>query len=322
MKKIWIFAERQLDVIHSCFYELLGKAKELYPDGEMTALYFDGNERCLEELKRSGVNRIILAKHPKLEEYEPEYFAEAMADAVKKEQPDILLIGATAIGSELAPTVAAKCETGLAAHCADLCTDENGGLVTLIPAFGGKLLGEIMIPDTLPAMASVKPGIFERKEIKIPDSVEMECMDTAFLDHLDSHITLIGLENEVHQGENIENAEVILCAGLGIQSKENWEKAQKLAKALKGVLGYTRPAVDMGYVSNEDHMIGTSGKMVHPKLYISIGVSGAAHHTCGMRGSQVVISVNSDPTAEIFKVSDYKLVGDSTAVLEELLKCL
>ena len=322
MKRIWIFAERQIDVIHSCFYELLGKAKELYPDAEMTALYFDGNERCLEELKRSGVNRIIHAKHPRLEEYEPEYYAEAMEDAVKKKQPDILLIGATAIGSELAPTVAAKCETGLAAHCADLCTDENGELVSLIPAFGGKLLGEIMVPATFPAMATVKPGIFERKDVEIPASVEAESMDTAFLDRLDSRISLVGMEDEPHQGENIENAEVILCAGLGIHSKENWEKAQKLAGRLKGVLGYTRPAVDMGYVSNEDRMIGTSGKMVHPKLYIGIGVSGAAHHICGMKDSQVIISINSDPTAEIFKISDYKLVGDSTAVLDELLKCL
>ncbi|MDO4305395.1 MAG: electron transfer flavoprotein subunit alpha/FixB family protein [Eubacteriales bacterium] len=198
----------------------------------------------------------------------------------------------------------------------------NGELVTIIPAFGGKLLGEILIPEKRPAMATVKPGVFSRYEISEAENVQMIDADTTFLNEYKSKITLVSIQKEEEQSDNIETAEVVICAGLGISSEENWEKAKALARILKGKLGYTRPTVDMGYAEDESAMIGTSGKMIHPKLYIGFGVSGATHHVCGMKDSKTIISINTDENAAIFDVSDYKLVGDCGMILDDLLKVL
>lgn len=323
MKNIWIFAEQNNGIIHPVYFELLGKARALYPDENLTAVVFgENNEALVDILKATGANSVISAEHEKLSSYHPDYYAVMLAQLEKDYQPEIVFAGATAIGSELAPSVAAKLQTGLAAHCADLCTDENGGLVTIIPAFGGKLLGEIMIPEKKPAMATVKPGVFGRCDLSQQENVSIIKADTSCLDEYKSKITLIGIQKEENTTDAIEDADVVICAGLGISSKENWKKAEELAKLLKGKLGYTRPAVDMGYAGDESAMIGTSGKMIHPKLYIGFGVSGATHHVCGMKDSKIIISINSDENAAIFSVSNYKLVGDSGVILDELLKAL
>lgn len=323
MKNIWIFAEQTNGIIHPVYFELLSKAKTLYPVGNMTAVVMgSGKENVVNKLKMTGVDTIISAEHEKLSVYHPDYYAVMLEQLAKEYQPEIILIGATAIGSELAPSAAAKLQTGLAAHCADLCTNEKGELVTIIPAFGGKLLGEILIPEKRPAMATVKPGVFGSGNLEPQENVAVIKANTSCLDEYNSKITLSGIHEEENRGNAIENADIVICAGLGISSKENWKKAEELARLLKGKLGYTRPTVDMGYVNDESAMIGTSGKMIHPKLYIGFGVSGATHHVCGMKDSKTIISINSDDQAAIFDVSDYKLVGDSGMVLDELLKSL
>ena len=323
MKNIWIYAEQNNGIIHPVYFELLGKARTLYPDGNLTAVVLGAdNEKAVELLRDSGANAVISAEHEKLSAYHPDYYAVMLAELAKVYKPEIILTGATAIGSELAPSVAAKLQTGLAAHCADLCTDEKGELITIIPAFGGKLLGEILIPEKRPAMATVKPGVFGRCELSQPENVSVINADTYCLDAYKSRITLAGIQKEDNENDAIEDADVVVCAGLGIGSLENWKKAEKLAKLLKGKLGYTRPMVDMGYVEDESAMIGTSGKLIHPKLYIGFGVSGATHHVCGMKDSKMVISINSDEKAAIFNVSNYKLVGDSGIILDKLLQAL
>lgn len=270
MKEIWIFAEQNCGIIHPVYFELLSKARTLYPEEHLTAVVLGlDNKAAVDGLKTSGANAVLSAEHEKLSSYHPDYYTVMLAKLAKVYQPDIVFAGATAIGSELAPSVAAKLQTGLAAHCADLCTDENGGLVTIIPAFGGKLLGEIMIPEKKPAMATVKPGVFSRCELAVPENVSVVKADTYCLDEYNSRITLAGIQKEESDSDAIEDADIVICAGLGISSKENWEKAEELAKLLKGKLGYTRPAVDMGYAEDESAMVGTSGKMIHPKLYMS-----------------------------------------------------
>lgn len=323
MKNIWILAEQARGVVHASYFELLGKAKEIYPGEALTAVVMDGGEEAiLPVLKSSGVDSVIRASHEKLASYHPDYCADTLARLAKTYDPDVIFAAATPIGSELAPTVAAKLGTGLAAHCADFCVDERGGLVTIIPAFGGKLLGEIMIPEKRPAMATVKPGVFARKNVPAPASVTVIDADVSFLDTASSKITPLGVEAEAAAQGKVEEAEIVVCAGLGIRSHENWEKVNKLAALLQGAVGYTRPMVDIGYIDHEEGLIGTSGKMIHPKLYIGFGVSGATHHVCGMKNSALVININSDEKAPVFDVSDYKLVGDSGAVLDELLSLL
>lgn len=323
MQKIWIFAETDGAAVHASFYELLTKARSLYENEELTAVVIGAEpQAAAETLKTSGVDQIICAAHEKLGTYHPDYYARTLTELGQIHQPDVFLMSATIIGSEVAPTVAARFSTGLAAHCSDICLDGQGGLVAIIPAFGGKLLGEILIPKKRPAMATVKPGVFEKKELPVPKKVEVAYADTSFLDDCESGISLVDTEPLEVSKDAIDKAEIVVCAGLGIASQENWDKAQELARLLGGSLGYTRPAVDMGYAKDESSMIGTSGKMVRPVLYIGFGVSGAAHHVCGMKDSKTIVSINKNEKADVFHVSDYKLVADSGEVLDELLQAL
>lgn len=323
MKNIWIFAEQINSVIQPIYFELLNKSKELYPNESLIAVIIGyNNKEAIETLRNSGVSTIINAEHEKLFAYHPDYYAKTMEVIARQHQPEVILIGATPLGSELAPSVAAKLKTGLAAHCVDLCVDKKGDLITLIPAFGGKLLGEIIIPESRLTMATVKPGVFQWQVLQAMESVTTLNADTSFLKNYNSKITLVGIQEDTVQEANLEDAEIVICAGLGISSKENWKKVTQLAKQLRGTLGYTRPVVDMGYVENESAMIGTSGKVIHSRLYLGFGVSGATHHVFGMKDAKTVISVNSDPEAAIFKVSDYKVVGDSGQILDELLEAL
>jgi electron transfer flavoprotein alpha subunit len=326
-KDVWIFAEQNDGTINSSFYELLTKMKELFKDSTeklnlVAVLFGKENDSAIEELRKSGVDTVLSVEHEKLSLYHPDYYASTLYELAEAQKPEIVLISATAIGSELAPTVAAKLKTGLAAHCADICLGENRELITIIPAFGGKLLGEILIPTARPIMATVKPGAFGKHELPPAADVKVIESEAPFLDGMESSIEFVGREVVEDENAPIEAAEVVVCVGLGISSQENWEKANELAGALKGSICYTRPVVDFGYIDNENAMIGTSGKMIRPKLYIGFGVSGSFHHICGMKDSGLIININTNEKAEIFNVSDYKVIGDSGALLDELLKAL
>lgn len=326
MKEIWIYAEQNHGIIASSFYEILSKMKSVYAEASdkprFTAVVFGGEEEAVSQLKASGADRILVIRHGKLAEYHPAYYAETLYQLAKEQKPEVILIAASAIGAELAPSVSAKLDTGLVAHSADICLDENEELLMIVPAFGGKLMGEIMIPKARPVMASITPGVFERQELAPAEEVEVCTCDAGYLDDLQTGIELVDKKVSETQETPIEEAEAVVCAGLGIGSLENFEKAGELARLLDASLCYTRPVVDVGYAENESAMIGTSGKMIRPKLYLGFGVSGAAHHVCGMKDSGLIINVNTNEKADIFQVSNYKVVGDSGAILNELLKAL
>lgn len=323
MKDIWIFAEQNSGVVSASFYELLTKARVLYEKENLTAVVFGAkNAAAVEELRKSGANKVICVEHEKLSEYNPNYFAKTLCELAETHKPEIILISATAIGSELAPTVASKLGTGLAAHCADICIGENGELITIIPAFGGKLLGEILIPTARPAMATVKPGVFEKGELTPAAEVKLVKVNASFLDVFESSIEFVGSEVVEEESAPIEAAEAVVCVGMGIGSQENWEKANELARILKASICYTRPVIDLGYVDNENAMIGTSGRMIRPKLYIGIGISGSSHHVFGMKDAGLIISINTNEKADIFNISNYKVIGDSGAILDDLLGAL
>jgi electron transfer flavoprotein alpha subunit len=326
-KEILIFSEQVNGKISHSFYELVSKMKALYQDSQIKAkinavLLGENNQQILEELKASGVQKIFSIEHKSLAFYHPDFYTEAILKVVDILKPEIVLMAATEIGSELAPTVAARLKTGLAAHCSDLCLDDNEDLVTIIPAFGGKMLGEILVPQARPIMASVKPGVFEKMDFPADIEVEIIAIDSCFLDELDSRIALVGTEKLPESDTSIESAEAVVCVGLGIGNQENFEKANELASLLKASICYTRPVVDLGYIDNEDAMIGTSGKMIRPKIYIGFGVSGAAHHVCGMKDSGLIININTNQKAEIFNVSNYSIVEDSGIMLDEMLKAI
>lgn len=215
MNNIWIFAEQANGEVHSSFFELLSKARALFPQAALTAVVFGGdNARAVDVLQASGADAVLSAAHEKLADYRPDCYAQTLVRLAGTMKPDVILAAATEIGSELAPTAAAGLNTGLAAHCADLCLGDKGELIALIPAFGGKLMGEILIPQARPFMATVKPGVFEKHSLPPAAEVRVTQADTGFLDSFQGKIEFLGAQAAEHRAASIEAAEVAVCAGL------------------------------------------------------------------------------------------------------------
>jgi electron transfer flavoprotein alpha subunit len=272
-----------------------------------------------ERLAGYGAGVIYLADDPSLAMYSPVTYVPILAGLAASKRPDIYLFGATAIGSALGPAVAARLRTGMAAHCLDLRINERGGLTALVPSFGGKVIGEILCPNTTPQMASVKPGIFVKKD-PAPALARVEKMDASlWSDALNS----AGLEPRdvvviPPKGMPLKEADIVICGGFGVGSQENWQLLETLAQYAGGASACTRPVVDEGW-AEERSMIGTSGQSIRPKVYLGFCISGATHHICGMNEAGVVISVNNDSSAPIFEVSDYGTIADVNSILPLLV---
>lgn len=323
-KEIWIFAETIDGVVAPSYYEILSEAKRVYAAADMpafAALVLSADGKTVDELKASGVDKVVTVEHSKLAGYNPAYFTAAFTAAVRELNPDVVLVAASSVGSELAPGVAAKLRTGLAAHCTRLTLDEGGELHMIAPAFGGNLMGEYIIPNARPVMASIKPGVFERGALEAK-AAEVVSVAAPVLDTLDAGIELVEIKPSETTETPVDKAEYLVCAGFGCAMSGNLDKAKELAKRIGATVCYTRPLADLGYYPNEKGMVGTSGKTVKPKLYIGFGVSGAGQHVCGMKDSSLIINVNNDPTAQSFDISNYKVVADCGAILDELLNII
>lgn len=322
-KELWIFAEQQDGVIASSYYEILAKAVKIYEDVAdkpcFTAVYFGSDEAGVDQLRSSGAEKVIACTHEQLAQYNPAHYTAALTELAQRYQPEILLIAASAIGGEVAPSVALKLHTGLAAHCSDLRLSPEGDLGMIVPAFGGKLLGEIRVPKTRPVMASIKPGVFD-KAVLNPVKAEIVRTTVSCLDTKDDKIKLVNRSVHVAEQVPVDKAEVVVCAGLGAATSGNLEKVKTFAAKLGAPVGYTRPLVDLGYFPDESAMVGTSGKAIKPKLYIGFGISGAAHHACGIKDSGLIININNDADADCFQISDYKVASDCGSILDTLLK--
>jgi len=322
-RKIWVFAEQSACRLDNVALELLNKAGELAAslegEAEISAILLGNNVRCLcGKLAEHGADSIYIAEAEELELYNPMLYADVITGLVKQENPEIFLFGATAAGSELGPTIAARLRTGVAAHCVDMKINEEGLLVSYVPSFGGKILGEILCPDCRPQMASVKPGIFVQGEGKKrePNIINV---DTGRILSGSLPLRAIKLDRKEVEGVPLESAEIVFCGGYGLGSVGNWNKLEKLADLTGGAAACTRPVVDEGWAPGEHLMVGTSGKSIRPKAYVGFGISGATHHICGMKDSGLVISINKDEKASIFEVSDIGIVEDLTAILDNLI---
>lgn len=323
MKKIWVYVEETLGEINKTTLELLGKAQELakayHDETEIGAVLLTGKIGTKGKVLESfGANKIYVGEDERLETYCHTTYAPVLAKLIEKENPDIFLFGATQIGSELAPTVAAIVKTGVAAHCVDMRINEDGLLVADVPAFGGKIIGEILIPKTRPQMASVKPGIFIIKE-RCEGQAVTERIDLEVLSKANQRLTPLGTHVMKSAEKPIEEADIVLAGGYGLGSMENWKRLKELAELLGGAAAATRPCVDEGWAENEQSMIGTSGKSIRPKVYVGFGISGATHHLCGMKDSGLILSINSDENAGIFGVSDFYSVSDVNEIIPVLI---
>ncbi|MDR3264707.1 MAG: electron transfer flavoprotein subunit alpha/FixB family protein [Synergistaceae bacterium] len=323
-KKIWVHAEVADGKILNVTFELLSRAQELAASlgGDTVVeatLLGSGLDGEAPRLAEWGARTVHLVDDPDLLMYSPVTYVSILSDLATSHQPDIYLFGATSVGAALGPAVAARLKTGMAAHCVDLRINDQGKLSAFVPSFGGKVIGEILCPDKTPQMASVKPGIFVKKD-PVPVTAKIEKQDmSAWRGKLDTgSLKPVSVVRKPPEGLPLNEADVVVCGGFGIGSQENWKLLEKLAQYLNGATACTRPAVDEGW-TEEYCMVGTSGQSIRPKVYLGFGISGATHHICGMNEAGVIISVNRDADAAIFQVSDFRVAADVNSILPLLV---
>jgi electron transfer flavoprotein alpha subunit len=316
---VWVYAESIDRVPHEVSLEILSKGREIADKigGSLSAVLIGKGLTDLgKELIDFGTDQVHLLEPQDSNFYPDRQMVEVLVEFVKEYDPDIFLLGATSIGTELAPKLAAKLKTGLSAHCIDLDINKEGHLVQIVPAFGGGVLATIVCPDQRPQMATISPGVMRvrkresrngkilRREIPLKGEPRIEVLETL-------------REEPVEMP--LEKAEVVIAGGWGLGGKEHWQMLEELAALLRGAVGATRPPVDEGW-AREYQMIGQSGKTVRPKLYMGFGISGMMHHMVGIQDSDLIIAVNSDPDADIFKMCDFGVVGDLKEILPSLIK--
>jgi electron transfer flavoprotein alpha subunit len=318
--QIWVFMEQRGGVLHDVGLELLGKARELAAasGGTVAALLLGAKVAVLaDRVIASGADMVLIAEHPLLEPYRLLPYTAVLAQACQEYHPAIMLFGATAMGMELAPRLAARLNTGLSAHCIDLQVDANGNLLQMVPGWGGGVVATIRCPDHRPQMATVMPGVMKKSEPS-PRSGQVTNLDVS--EDLDiPGPKILEVHREEPKAMPLEVAEVVVAGGFGIGGKEGWKLLEELAGLLGGAVGATRPPVDEGWAL-EEQMIGQSGKTVRPRLYLGVGISGMSHHVVGMDGSEFVVAINSDPKAPIFQVADISIVGDFREIIPPLLE--
>ncbi len=316
-KGVFVFVQQVDNKVTSVSYELVSKGKELAKELEtsVTAILLGHKVDALcTNLAKYGADRIVVVDDPALETYMTEPYVYAMSEVVKAYNPEIVLVGATAIGRDLAPRVAARVLTGLTADCTKLEIDpETKNLMMTRPAFGGNIMATILCPNHRPQMATVRPGVMQRSEINEDAKAEIVHYK---LDDIAAHINVEIKEiiKKTAGKMDIQDAKILISGGRGMGSPENFKLLDNLAEALGGTIASSRAAVDSGWVE-KDRQVGQTGKTVRPNLYIACGISGAIQHLAGMEESEIIIAINKDPGAPIFEVADYGIVGDATKIL-------
>ncbi|MFC2070022.1 electron transfer flavoprotein subunit alpha/FixB family protein [Chloroflexota bacterium] len=320
-KGVWIFTEQRDGQLLDVGLELLGAGRQIADKlgQELSAVLLGNNVAGLaDELAACGADKVYLADSPVLEVYRSDAYALVLDDMVNRYKPEILLIGGTTIGMDLAPTVAAKVDTGLSAHCVGLDVDDDGYLRSQIPAFGGSIMASIACPNHRPQMATVPPGFMKKAE-KTDKKAVVEKVEVGITEK-DVRTKVLKVLREESETKPIDQAETIVAGGYGVGSKENWKMLEELASALGASVGATRPACDEGWAVQEEQMIGQSGKTIHSKLYIGAGISGVIHHLIGIQDSKVIVAINRDADAPIMKAADYAIVADYKDIVPALIE--
>lgn len=321
-KGVWVFAEQRHSQLANVAFELLGEGRKLADQlGEpLVALLLGhniGNQAG--QLIAQGADQVFLAEAPELEHFLEGPYTQVIVDLVRKEQPNIILLGATAIGRSLAPRIAARLGTGLTADCTGLDVDvAERNLLQTRPAFGGNLMATILCPNHRPQMATVRPKVFKPLAV---DSSRQGTVTPVDLSKMawDLRSKILEIVKEAGQTVNLEEANIIVSGGRGLGDPKNFALVEELAGVLGGAVGSSRAAVDAGWIPYS-HQVGQTGKTVGPKVYFACGIHGAIQHLAGMQSSDIIIAINRNPDAPIFKVATFGIVGDVLEVLPLLIK--
>lgn len=321
-KGVWVFAEQKKGKIQRVTYELLGAGKKLAEKRkeELCAILLgSGISDKAQELIKYGADKVYLADSPELVSYRDEPYSRVITKLIVKYRPEIVLCGATTIGRSLIPRVAVQIGTGLTADCTGLDIDNATGLLMQTrPAFGGNIMATILTANNRPQMATVRHKVMKEAVPKDGRKGEIIKIDFAKQDFY-SRTKILNFVEELEETVNLTEADIIVSGGRGMKGPENFSLIRELAKLLGGAVGSSRAAVDSGWMPYS-HQVGQTGKTVCPKVYIACGISGAIQHLVGMQSSDVIIAINKDPEAPIFKVATYGIVGDLFSVIPELIK--
>jgi len=319
---LWVFVEQEDGTPAQVSLELLGKGRDLAEKlkVDVTAILIGHNvSEIAEELTFYGADRVIIADDSIVKDYRTEPYTEIIVKQALKEKPEILLIGATSIGRDLAPRISARLNTGCTADCTELDIDKEMRLIVATkPFFGRDLMADIICPLHRPQMVTVRPGVMELKTQDRKTRGEKVYVDVSCKEE-DIRVKVLETSRAASDGISLEEAEKVVVAGMGVGTKENFEMVKEFAKLLGAQIGATSLPVDEGWVS-EDKKIGQTGKTIRPKLYIGCGVSGAIQHSAGMINSELIIAINTNPKADIFNFADYGIVGDSNEIAQALIK--
>ena len=337
-KGVWVFCEQRDGVILGTGYQLLSEGRKLADDLGVelcgVLLGHEVNETYAKALGGYGADRVYICDHPLLKDYTTDAYTKVICDLVEDKKPEIFLIGATNIGRDLGPRVAARLKTGLTADCTHLDVDvekykaflkttstidvdntkfeANTNLKMTRPAFGGHLMATIVCPDYRPQMSTVRPGVMQTQAYNEETAAKtvLEKVDVQ-LTKEDIHVDLVEIVKSAKKAVDLIGADVVVSVGRGISAdpKRGLEIAEELANVLGGVVGASRAVVDDGYIG-VDHQVGQTGKTVHPKIYVALGISGAIQHVSGMQDAECIIAVNKNANAPIFDVATYGITGD------------
>ena len=334
---VWVFCEQRQGTMMPTSFELISEGRKLADelDTKLYGILLGHNiEGIAKELGGYGADGVYVCDHPLLEHYTTDGYTKVICDVIKEYKPEIMLIGATNIGRDLGPRCAARLHTGLTADCTHLDVDvekyksflkttstidvdntkfeANTNLKMTRPAFGGHLMATIVCPDYRPQMSTVRPGVMQTQAYNEETAAKtvLEKVDVQ-LTKEDIHVDLVEIVKSAKKAVDLIGADVVVSVGRGISAdpKRGLEIAEELANVLGGVVGASRAVVDDGYIG-VDHQVGQTGKTVHPKIYVALGISGAIQHVSGMQDAECIIAVNKNANAPIFDVATYGITGD------------
>ena len=347
-KGVWVFCEQREGQVQAISYQLLSEGRKLANDlgVELCGVVMGSevNEDYLKALGGSGADRVYYIDSPLLKAYTTDGYAKVLCDLIMEKKPEIMLIGATNLGRDLGPRCAARLHTGLTADCTHLDVDvakykdflrttstidvdntkfeENTNLKMTRPAFGGHLMAPIICPRFRPQMSTVRHGVMQTQPFDEAGAAKVVVEKvTPALTADDIHVEILDIKKSAKKLVDLIGADVVVSVGRGISSdpEKGIALAEELAGALGGVVGASRAVTDEGWLS-ADHQVGQTGKTVHPRIYVALGISGAIQHVAGMQDSETIIAINKNENAPIFGIASYGIVGDLYKVVPELIK--
>lgn len=348
---VWVFCEQRNGKLMPTDYELISEGRKLANERgvELCGLLLGGKgiESVAKELGGYGADKVYVCEHPLLETYTTDAYTKVIVDVIEELKPEIFIIGATNIGRDLGPRCAARLRTGLTADCTHLDIDmntyidflknsstldvdnmkwdmEDTNLKMTRPAFGGHLMATIICPRFRPCMATVRPGVMKKNEYEAAKAEKCEILKPAFeLSEKDMDTQVLEVHKAARKLVDLVGADFIVSVGRGISKdvEGGIKLAEELAEVLGGVVGGSRAVIDSGWLP-ADHQVGQTGKTVHPKIYVALGISGAIQHKAGMQDSECIIAVNKNSTAPIFEIADYGITGDLFKVTPMLIEAI